>query len=678
MANFRRPLGLWTTGMALVVGCTHEPCTRNCSTDAGPAAVRDASPQDVTDAPVVDADVVRMPPANVFGAGFTDLTAVIEQERPFTIPPPREGMDANDDVFALFGDVDHRLGDELVLVHWQGGRPFLNPPPAPTAVYRYDRAARQFQRVPSLRMPDMQPLSGIFDLDGDGVTDLLALDRAQAIAWGQGGGAYASPEALDATPEDWERSSSVSSYALDDIDSDGWLDLLVGSECCQLPCRDLHAYFRTGPRTFDERRDLVDIERSGKPYAVFSGNFAPGGEKVIMSIGWSCVDPTEAPVFYHQDGADPSGMPRFRPFDPTPPRAFFRGQMVGVPTMAFNSPMAASADDLNNDGLLDIAFSLNPYHQLFMGSARWPFEDYTVVTGIPVTLADSGRDMIPWGTVFVDLDRDTRLDWIVAHGNDGGAWFTTPDRLIGPQFVGAYWNAGDMRFVPVTDTLHLQRRGQFRTVQLRDFDGDADPDLAVGGQLELARLYRNDITNDNRAMVLKLHGTTSNHLGVGAWISVWIHEGDAPLRRYVGGVSNPYIVYEPEVFLGLGEEDRVARLQVTWPSGTVQELRDLGAGRTYDVVEPAALTVEPAARHAPADGRSAVTVRVTPRQLDGSLQADAVVELSIAGPGTLTPPTRGADGWTARVIAPATRGSAVITARVGGRPLGVRPRVWWD
>ncbi len=658
-------LTVWTVGLALLAGCTGAPCAGNCLPD-------------VPSVPQADAGVAPRPTEREFGAGFTDLTAVIEQDRPFTIPAPRAGMHANDDVFALFGDVDHEFGDELVLVHWQGDRPFTNPPPAPTAVYRYDLAARQFRRAPSIRLPAMPPLSGVLDLDGDGLTDLLSLGRGEAIAWGEGRGAYSNTFPLDETPEDWERASVISSYALDDIDSDGWLDLLVGSECCQLPCRDLHAYFRTGRRTFDERRDLVTIERSSKPYAVFSANFGPG-EKVLLSVGWSCVDPTDAPVFYHQDGADPSGMPRFRHFDPLPARAFFRGDMVGVPTIAFNSPMAVCADDLNNDGLLDLAFSLNPYHQLFMGTARWPFEDVTIAAGIPTTRADSGRDMIPWGTVFVDLDRDTRLDWIIAHGNDGGAWFDVPERFIGPQFVGAYWNAGNERFEPVTDALHLQRRGQYRSVILRDFDGDSDPDLAIGGQLELARLYRNDINNDNRSMALRLHGTTSNHLGVGAWIAVWIREGDAPLRRYVGGVSNPYVVSDPHVFLGLGPVDRVERLQVTWPSGTVQELRGLGAGRTYDVTEPAALTIEPAGRHAPADGRSVITVRVTPRALDGTVRADAAVELSIAGPGTLGAPVRDGAGWTAQVTAPATRGSsAVITARVDGRALGVRPRLWWD
>lgn len=669
-----------------LVGCAQQPCAGNCPTDVGAvdAAVdRGVLPwdapawADVPPMPMVDTGP-PMPPPNAFGNGFTDLTATFEEERPFTIPEARAGMNANDDVFALFGDVDHQLGDELVLVQWQGDRPFNNPPPAPTAVYRYDTAARQFRRVPSFRLPDMPPLSGVIDLDGDGLTDLLSLTRGEAIAWGRGGGTYAPTVPLDSTPEDWERGTNINSYALDDLDGDGWLDLLAGAECCQLPCRDLHTYFRTGLRTFDERLDLVEIERSSKPYTVFSGNFAPG-EKVIMSVGWSCVDPSEAPVFYHQDGADPSGLPRFRPFDPTPARSFYRGDLVGAPTIAFNSPMAVCADDLDNDGRLDIAFSLNPYHQLFRGTERWPFEDITVAAGIPTTRADSGRDMIPWGTVFVDLDRDTRLDWIIAHGNDGGAWFDVPERFIGPQFVGAYWNAGGLRFVPVTDSLHLQRRGQYRSVILRDFDGDSDPDLAVGGQLELARLYRNDIANDNRSMALRLHGTTSNHLGVGSWISAWIHDDDvAPLRRYVGGLANPYVVTDPYVFLGLGPSDRVARLQIAWPSGTVQELRDLGAGRTYDVVEPASLTVDPASRHRPADGRSVVTVRVTPRALDGSLQADAVVELSIAGPGSLSAPTRGADGWTAQVIAARAPGSAVITARVGGRPLGVRPRLWWD
>ena len=660
-------------GLAQVLaGCDEVPCAGRCpSGDA-------AAPRDVPPLTPTDLGSPKMPTEGVFGAGFTDLTPALEQDRPFMIPAARAGMDANDDVFALFGDVDHEAGDELVLVHWQGGRPFFNPPPAPTAVYRYDREARQFRRAPSVRLPEMPPLAGTLDLDGDGLTDLLALDRTQAIAWGQGHGAYSPPDPLDATPQDWESAARINAYALDDIDGDGWLDLLVGAECCQLPCRDLHAYFRTGPRTFDERQDLVDIERSSKPYAVFSGTFA-SGEKVLLSVGWSCVDPTDAPVFYHQDGGDPAGMPRFRPFDPVPSRAFFRGDQVGSPSIAFNSPMAICADDLDNDGRLDLAFSLNPYHQLFRGTAAWPFEDVTAAAGIPTTLADSGRAMIPWGTVFVDLDRDTRLDWIIAHGNDGGAWFDVPERFIGPQFVGAYWNAGGLRFTPVTDALHLGRRGQYRTVLLRDFDGDADPDLAIGGQLELPRLYRNDIENGNRGLALRLHGTTSNHLGVGAWLTVWIDEAQGPLRRYVGGVSNPYIASDPLVFLGLGRADRVARLQVAWPSGTVQELRDLRAGSTHEVTEPATVVVEPSGRHLPADGRSVATLRVTPRNPDGTLRTDAAVELSLSGPGTLTPPTRDAAGWSARVTAPSTPGaSTVVTVRIGGRPLTVRPRIWWD
>lgn len=642
-----------------------------------PRADVPAPDRPVVDAPEPDVPPATLPPREAFGAGFTDLTAPIEADRPFTFMQPRQEVGPTDDVIPLFGDVDHDGADELVLSLAVGSRPTQGTPPAPSAVYRYDTAARRFTRAPTIQLPAMQPLSGALDLDGDGVTDLLALDRVGAIAWGRGNGMYAPPAPLDATPSDWGNVSFVSSFFLDDLDDDGWLDLLVGADCCRSGCIDLHALFRTGQRAFDERPELLAIDAVSKPYAVLSARFTPG-ERLLLSIGWSCTDPMGAPVFYHQHGEDRAQMPRFEPFDPTPDDTAFRPSPGRYPTLAFLSPMAALAEDLNGDGRLDLAVSLNPTHLLLRGTDAWPFADVTRSSGIPTTNADSGRAMIPWGVAAIDLDRDTRPDLVIAHGNDGTAWFDPPERFIGPQHVGVYWNAGGMHFTPVPDALGLGRRGQFRTVTPTDLDGDGDPDLAIGGQVELARIYRNDIDNGNGALALRLHGTTSNHLGVGAWVSAWIDGASTPLRRYVGGASNPFTVFTPRVFFGLGRASRVARVEVAWPSGYVQTLRDLASGRTVDVVEPETIAVAPAGRHLPADGRSVATIRVTPRDTAGAPRADARVEVSLTGAGTLGATARDGDGWRAQITAPSAPGSAVVTVRVDGRALGVRPRVWWD
>jgi hypothetical protein len=138
-------------------------------------------------------------------------------------------------------------------------------------------------------------------------------------------------------------------------------------------------------------------------------------------------------------------------------------------------------------------------------------------------------------------------------------------------------------------------------------------------------------------------------------------------------------VQEPFVTVGLGAATRIARLRIAWPSGAVQELRDLAADRAHAITEPSSFTLTPSTRRAPADGRSTIEVLVTPRSLDGTLRADARVALSLAGSGSLAgPPTQSADGWRARLVAPSQPGSAVVTVRINDVALAVHPRVWWE
>ena len=613
-------------------------------------------------------------PPPSFGLGFTDLTAPLERDAPFRIEAPSSTMINTQDLVPHVGDLDGDGRDEIVVTLWANGP---MPRATPYAVYRYDRAAREFVRDATVRLPDQPPLAGVVDLDGDGRDDLLALDRERAIAWGSAAG-FGEPVPLDPARLDWGNSYRIGSFFLDDLDDDGWLDILVASDCCRTPCLDLRVLLCTGPRAFRERPSTLTIEQVSRPYTAMAARFAPG-ERVLLSLGGSCVDPRGAPVFYRSGGPDAAGYPHFTSFDPTPPAAVFRERPGAFPTIAVASPMSACADDLDNDGRLDLGVALDPMHLLLRGAARWPFEDVSPRSGVTLMNADGGKPMIPWSMMFIDLDRDTRLDWLVAHGNDQTAWFDPPDRFIGPQSVGLYQAVSATQFRDVSAAANLQRRGQWRTLAVEDWDDDGDADLAVSGQHELPRLYRNDIENGNHGVVLRLRGTSSNHLGVGAWLTVWVDETSPPLRRYVGGVAQSFAVEAPFVSVGLGPSTRIARLRVDWPSGVVQELRDLAADRAHAVVEPSAFAITPASRSAPADGESVITVLVTPRDVGGALRADARVAVSLSGDGRMEgPAAQGPDGWTARVRAPAAPGTAVVTVRVDGVALTVRPRLWWN
>ncbi|MFO0626392.1 MAG: FG-GAP-like repeat-containing protein [Polyangiales bacterium] len=646
-----RPPRRWRRAIALLLGLA--------------GCVDDVGLQDLSSAPTA-------PPVRGYGAGFTDLTAPLDADPPFAFAP--FGPGSFDDAVPLWGDIDHDGAPELVVGFVPENRPTRTPPPF--GVYRYSLASRRFERVAGVALPTRQPLAGVLDLDGDGVTDLLALDRDGAVAWGLGQGTFAAPQALDRTPVSWGPSNYLHGFFVDDIDDDGWLDLLAVSDCCGTRCVDLHLFPRVALREFDERPDLLPISLPVKPYAAFSARFATG-DHLVAGFGFSCSAPTEAPIFYRRDALDDTGAPTFTPFDPTPHYATFRPEPGRFPTISQSSPMGAVADDLDSDGALDLVVSLNPTHLFLRGTPRWPFEDRTEGSNADESRGDRGPAMIPWGVAALDLDRDGFVDLVFAHGNDQTAWTAPPGSFIGPQRLVAYRNEGRWRYSTLDDRVGLGRRGQFRTLTPFDLEGDGDPDLAVGGQRELARIYRNDIENGHGALALRLHGTTSNHLGVGAWVTAWV-EGAPPQRRYVGGLSAPLTVVAPMVFLGLGPAARVARLEVTWPSGHVQRVDDVPGRQVVDLVEPETLTLSPSTRHAPADGRAVVTVRVTPRDPAGRPRPNARVTLALTGPGTLSAVEPDGDGWRATVTAPARPGSTVITARVDDRAIGVRPRIWWD
>jgi len=163
-------------------------------------------------------------------------------------------------------------------------------------------------------------------------------------------------------------------------------------------------------------------------------------------------------------------------------------------------------------------------------------------------------------------------------------------------------------------------------------------------------------------------------------VTVWPSEAGPSQSYPVGGSASPYVVSDPLVFVGLGGSRAAARVRVTWPSGTVQELRGLRAGAVHLVEEPSLIDITPSTRHLPADGRSEAVLRITPRAPDGSVRTEARVEAELVyGSGRVAAPAaREGEAWVVRVVAPSAQGSGVVVVRVDGVAAGVRPRLWWD
>ncbi|MBI5515749.1 MAG: VCBS repeat-containing protein [Deltaproteobacteria bacterium] len=642
------------------------------ATPEAPALDAAVTPDATTaDGGTPDVEPDRAPPTPVtppsFGAGFTDLTASVPA--PFTLGP------------VMDGDPEFTAGLAVLTAGMTPSELFLSQRrqdfgAITTERYRYDAINRRMVTVGRLAPGmDAQPAPvALLDLDGDGALDALSSRVSEELHWGTTEGALEPPRAL--FPPTGTYIQPWSDIALDDIDDDGWLDLVVGAAGCCSTCRSVRLFIRTGPRTFEERPELVEDPQRGSVEAIFSGRL--GAERVVVVLVSSCGS-MDSPVFYRRVER-PGGVLRWVAWDPLPTEGYLQRRAPPAEAgrgLSLYAPMGCSTDDLDGDGHDDLAITLHGYTALYSGRGRVPMVDVSDLYGSPEALNDLGRPMIPWDVASVDLDRDGRPDRVVTHGDDHAA-SSDPRSLVGPQRVVANWNAGAGRYLDVTRALHLDALAQWRALTVTDLDQDGDADLLVGGYGVLPRVYRNDITGGH-GLSLRLRGSLSNAWGVGAEVRL-AASGARPAQRVVMGARGGALVTEePLVFLGLGADTTARELEVRWPSGYLQTLRDVPSGRLVTVQEPELVTVTPATRHVPADGRSTVTVRVTPRAPDGSPREAPVDGVAHTGVGAL--PLRARREGSATVLeltAPGTPGSATLELRVGGVPWRVRPRVWFD
>jgi hypothetical protein len=117
-----------------------------------------------------------------------------------------------------------------------------------------------------------------------------------------------------------------------------------------------------------------------------------------------------------------------------------------------------------------------------------------------------------------------------------------------------------------------------------DFDNDGDPDLLITANNGRARLLRNDGGNQNNLLRIKTVGTTSNRDGIGAKITLKM-----PNQQKLWGVVKTGSSYasqsELPLTFGLGKADKIASIEVKWPSGRTDNLQDVAANQTITIQE---------------------------------------------------------------------------------------------
>ncbi|MBI1791040.1 MAG: CRTAC1 family protein [Acidobacteria bacterium] len=436
------------------------------------------------------------------------------------------------------------------------------------------------------------------DYNNDGRTDLLVTYYGSNVLYknlGNGKFADATREAgLPVSGTRWGAGCSFTDY-----DRDGHLDLFVANyvdldlaktpkpgqdPTCNwkglpvmcgprgLPMASNALYHNNGDGTFSDVSRAAGIGQPGYGLGVAAADFDNDGWPDI----YVACDQTPSRLYHNL---------RNGKFEE-------RGVEAGV---AYNfdgrlqSGMGLAVADYDGDGFLDIAktnFS-GDLTSLYRNEDGRFFSDVSREAGLGV------NQLLGWGVLFLDVDGDGRRDLVIANGHI----YPELDRAqVGERYrqkTLLYRNLGNGRFADITRMAGpaFEPLRPARGMAAGDLDGDGYPEIVIVNMNETPSLLKNTRAAYNRVTV-RLVGAKSNRSAIGARVTL-----EAGGRRQVDEVMSGGSFYSQNdltLYFGLGTASAIDRLQVRWPSGSVQEWKGVAGNRRITAREGLHdLTVEP-------------------------------------------------------------------------------------
>ncbi len=419
------------------------------------------------------------------------------------------------------------------------------------------------------------------DFDNDGWVDLFVTGvRANTLYRNRGDGTFEDVTERAGLVSDGRWSIAAGWF---DYDNDGLLDLFVVRYCVWMPeqepyCGDPRPGYRTychpsyyaalpnalyhneGNGRFRDVSGESGIgAHFGKGMGVVFGDYDGDGRMDVF-----VANDTMPNFLYHNEGNG-----KFR-------ETALPAGVAYNPDGRANSWMGAEFRDYDNDGREDLFVTAltNERFSLWRNLGGGAFSEMTSLSG----LAASSLPWSGWSTGAIDFNNDGYKDFFVAGGNaTDNAELISARQSRQPNLV--FLNQAGGKF-------HLQvlpGEALHRGAAFGDFDGDGRMDVVVTSLNEPPVVLRNVTRTAGHWLALRLQGTRSNRDAIGARVHIVAPSGEQWDRvttstGYAGSSDRT-------MHFGLGADTRVTKVEIEWPSGVFQIVRDIAADRYVSISE---------------------------------------------------------------------------------------------
>jgi len=430
------------------------------------------------------------------------------------------------------------------------------------------------------------------DYDNDGWPDIYLTCLGENVLYHNNGDGTFTDVTAKAGVKDGRWSTGA---AFGDYDGDGFLDLMVANyvdlDLHHLPvfgsgatCKYMGIDVQCGPRGLKGYGDSLFHNNGNGTFTDVSkkaGVDDPSGY-YGMSVVWADFNNTGRPDIYVANDSTASYLYRNDGNGKFTEIGLESGTALGEDGHEQASMGVAIGDYLHTGrpSLFVTNFALDNT-PLYRNDGKWNFQDVSYPAGV-------GLPSVPyvkWGDAFVDLDNDGWLDLITVNGHvypqvdtlSSGMKYKEPKLVHFNQGNGTFCDASDQAGPAI-----LEPRVS-RGLAVGDLFNDGNMDVVVEDLVGTPMILRNHGVAERHWVSFELAGTKSNRLAINAKIKI-VAGGMTQTEEIHSGGS--YLSQNDlRVHFGLGAATTIDNVEIRWPSGAVDRLKNLVVDKFYDVLE---------------------------------------------------------------------------------------------